>query len=410
MIAVTCPQCGSLISKISSLTTIVQCDYCGAKVLMPREDEPSQNVNFQKTPAKPKLINEFGYPIDQEIPFEINQSADSFIGTKLITAFVVLGIGLFIFFLFIPNTKTTSQKTLLKPTPYQTLATVPKPKKDFEILLEFGSKGTSAGLFKSPGEITIDNSGNIYVSDETLRVQRFDASGKFLNLWNVKGSKNETIDKLSADADGNVYVLIGGEIVVYDRDSGKQKYVIADSRKHYIDDFVIRDDGGMQFVCDTDGSEEFVQTDKSKRIVKRFFKIHSNAAETNIPSQAIRIAVDSEGDFYSVFALGDVYGGFSYDEEDLMTFQFAANGKFLNKFAADMVPAAISIDNQGRIYILNSKVISDAKIVVYSRTGSEIKSIKFDKFESIKTMALDRQNNIYLISGEKIRKLKAIEF
>ncbi|MEO8073082.1 MAG: hypothetical protein ABI686_07520 [Acidobacteriota bacterium] len=413
MKAITCSQCGGLISKVSELQTIAQCDYCGAKILITPENAPSQNDKSQKAEDKPKLINEFGYPIDQYIPFDEKQISDNFTGLKVITIMVVIGIGFAIFLMVISNSKSIPQKTLLK------LTATPTPKKDYEVLLEFGGKGTSAGLFNNPSEIAVDTDGNIYVSDETLRVQRFDANGKFVSLWNVKGNKNEKIDKLAADADGNVYVLIGGEIVVYNRQTGEQKQVLSDSRKHYIDDFVLRDDGGMMYVAENTQNEEFVHI-KGRATVNRLVGIHTKAAETTIPTQAIRIAVDGKGDIYSVYALGDVYGGFSYNEEDLMIFHFTPQGKFVNKFAAGLVssafipiglvPSAILIDNQSRIYLLNSNRIYDVRIVVFSNTGNEIKRINFVKFESIKTMTLDRQNNLYVISGEKIRKWKAIDF
>lgn len=293
MKAITCSQCGGLISKVSELQTIVQCDYCGAKVLITLENAPSQNDKSQNAEDKPKLINEFGYPIDQDIPFDEKQPSNNFIGLKVITIMVVIGIGFVIFSMVISNSKSIPQKTSLKPT------ATPTPKKDYEVLLEFGGKGTSAGLFNNPSEIAVETDGNIYVSDETLRVQRFDANGKFVSLWNVKGNKNEKIDKLAADADSNVYVLIGGEIVVYNGQTGEQKHVLSDSRKHYIDDFVLRDDGGMLYVAENTQNEEFVHT-KGRAIVNRLVGIHSNATETQIPTQAIRIAVDGKGDIYSV--------------------------------------------------------------------------------------------------------------
>jgi len=122
------------------------------------------------------------------------------------------------------------------------------------------------------------------------------------------------------------------------------------------------------------------------------------------------IAIGGKGDIFAVYALGDVYGTFNYNKEDLMTFHFTANGKFVNKFAADLYPGAILVDNQSRIYLLNDNMRGDGKIRVFSNTGSEIKSIGFDRFESIETMTLDRRNNIFVISGEKIHKLKAIDF
>ncbi|MCY7347787.1 MAG: hypothetical protein LH614_16435 [Pyrinomonadaceae bacterium] len=416
MKAITCPQCGSLISKISGQQAIVQCDYCGAKIMIPREIAPPN------ADVKPELINQFGYPIDQYIPFDERQTSNSSIKAVVIALLLVFGIGFIIILAIASNSKSRSGTTPFKPTPYKTpnttSTTAPTPKKDYEVLLEFGGKGTSAGLFDRPSEIAVDAGGHIYVADETLRVQHFDEAGKFVNLWNVNGKKNEAIDKLAADADGNVYVLIGGEIVVYVGKTGEQRYVLSD--KHYIYDFVLRDDGGMMLATENNGRDEIVQTGKGRKIVRRFVEIHSRAAETQIPPQAVRIAVDGKGDIYSVYALGDVYGRFSYNEEDLMTFHFTPQGKFVNKFAAGLVPSAILaavlvppsailIDNQGRIYLLNSNTISDAKIVVFSNTGNEIKRINF-KFESIKTMTLDRQNNIFVIGGETIRKLKAIEF
>lgn len=122
------------------------------------------------------------------------------------------------------------------------------------------------------------------------------------------------------------------------------------------------------------------------------------------------IAIGGKGDIFAVYALGDVYGTFNYNEEDLMTFHFTANGKFVNKFAAGLNPGAILVDNQNRIYLLNDNMQNDAKILIFSNTGSEIKSIRFDRFESIETMTIDRQNNLFVIGGEKVRKLKAIEF
>lgn len=122
------------------------------------------------------------------------------------------------------------------------------------------------------------------------------------------------------------------------------------------------------------------------------------------------IAIGGKGDIFAVYALGDVYGTFNYNKEDLMTFHFTANGKFVNKFAADLNPGAILVDNQSRIYLLNDNMLGDGKIRVFSNTGNEIKSIGFDRFESIETMTLDRRNNIFVISGEKIHKLKVIDF
>lgn len=393
MKAVTCPQCGSLISKISAYQAIVECDYCGAKVLLGNESAPPRTDEF---------------PIPQYTPFD-NQSSNNPLPLIVIALLVTLGIGFVVFLLLIPKPKPRLGLNPPYPTPYSTPTAAPTPKKDDNILLEFGGKGTSAGLFDSPSEIVVGSDGSIYVADETLRVQRFDANGKFLNLWNVKGDgKKEAIEKLAVADDGTVYVLIGGEIVLFNGQTGEQKHVLTDSRRHYIDDFVLRDDGGMMYVAENEKNEEFVQT-KGRAIVNRFVGIHTKAADADIPPEAIKITVDGKGDLYAVYALGGLNGEHSYDEEDLMTFHFSPQGKFINKFAAGLMPLEISVDNQSRVYILNQYGNDTGDIVVFSGAGIELKRINGGS-AYVNAMAVDNQNYIYVIAGEKIRKLKAVNF
>ncbi len=85
-----------------------------------------------------------------------------------------------------------------------------------------------------------------------------------------------------------------------------------------------------------------------------------------------------------------------------MTFHFAPNGKFVNKFAAGLMPQAIATDNQSRVYLLDS-----SQIVVYSSSGESV-GVKVTGFAN--ALALDAQNNIYTISNETVRKLKSVDF
>ncbi|MEP7039812.1 MAG: hypothetical protein ABI891_15870, partial [Acidobacteriota bacterium] len=233
------------------------------------------------------------------------------------------------------------------------------------------------------------------------RVQRFDAKGKFLNLWNVEGSKNETIDKIAVESNGEVGVLIGGEIVVYNGETGEQLRVLSDNRRHYIDDFVLLDDGSLMYVAESGGREEFVQT-KGRKIVNRFTGIHSRAADARIPAAGIKIAIDGTGEIFSVYAIMSQEGTFDYNEEDLMTFHFSQGGKFINKFAASLMPKAILTDNQSRIYLLDSN-----QIVVYSSIGESV-GVKVTNFAN--AFAIDDQNNIYTVSSDVVRKLKPIDY
>ena len=387
MKAITCPQCGGLIKHILPRQPIVECDYCGAKVVT--DERFPMSEPFDHEAAKFRALENYVPPKPPTQPI--------FIGISL--------IGAFAFVLFIVALVPTKSRPLpqtppeiYQPIVFPTIAPT-APKIDDDRL--FGGKGTSAGLFDGANQIAVDKAGNIYVADSTLRVQRFDANGKFLNLWIVKGDKIETIAKLAANINGEIDVLIGGEIVVYKGETGEQLRVLTDNRRHFIDDFVLLDDGGMMYVAESGGREEFVQV-KGKTITNRLDGILTKAADAKILTQGIKIAVDGKGDIFSVFALASLAGTFDYNDEDLMTFHFAPNGKFVNKFAAGLMPQAIATDNQSRVYVLDTN-----QIVVYSSSGASV-GVKVTGFADAFT--LDAQNNVYTISNETVRKLKSIDF
>lgn len=387
MKAISCPQCGSLIRHILPHQPIAGCDYCGAKVITDGQFQSPEP--FDEETAKFRAIENYVRPKTPTQPI--------FIGISLIGAFAFV---LFIAAL-IPTKSRSSEpipRETYKPIVYPTIAPI-SPKVEDDKL--FGGKGTSAGLFDGANQIAVDKAGNVYVADSTLRVQRFDANGKFLNLWNVKGSKNETIDKLAASANGEIDVLIGGEIVVFKGETGEQLRVLTDSRRHYIDDFVLLDDGGTMYVAENGGREEFVQI-KGRAIVNRFAGILTNAADAKIPTAGIKIAVDGKDEIFAVYAIMSLEGTSEYNEEDLMTFHFARNGKFVNKFAAGLMPHAIAIDSQSRAYVLDGE-----KIAVYSSSGESV-GVRTASFTD--AFALDDQNNIYTISNETVRKLKPVDF
>ncbi len=55
---------------------------------------------------------------------------------------------------------------------------------DGTYLLEWGSLGKESGEFKTPHGIDLDKYGNVYVADrENNRIQKFNAEGKFISLW-----------------------------------------------------------------------------------------------------------------------------------------------------------------------------------------------------------------------------------
>jgi DNA-binding beta-propeller fold protein YncE len=84
-----------------------------------------------------------------------------------------------------------------------------------KLLAKWGTLGSKPGQFNDPAGIAIDAQGKVYVSEyaahppETYRVQIFDQEGNFLATWGKPGIGNsEFIHPLdvAVDGQGNIYV------------------------------------------------------------------------------------------------------------------------------------------------------------------------------------------------------------
>jgi DNA-binding beta-propeller fold protein YncE len=93
---------------------------------------------------------------------------------------------------------------------------VVKFSKNGEYLLAWGRKGTAEGEFNLPHAVEVDSDGQVYVADrENLRVQVFDANGRFLAQWKHTGRPIG----LALSPDGHIFVADanGGRIIKLDR-------------------------------------------------------------------------------------------------------------------------------------------------------------------------------------------------
>lgn len=81
--------------------------------------------------------------------------------------------------------------------------------KDGDFILEWGSRGDKNGEFEGPSGIAIDSSDNVYVIDDTGRIQKFTDNGTFITSWGSDGSDDGQFSKaegIDVDPEGNVYV------------------------------------------------------------------------------------------------------------------------------------------------------------------------------------------------------------
>ncbi|HVS87735.1 MAG TPA: peptidyl-alpha-hydroxyglycine alpha-amidating lyase family protein [Candidatus Acidoferrum sp.] len=89
-----------------------------------------------------------------------------------------------------------------------------------KFLLDWGHKGQGPGEFDLPHSVAVDTQGRVYVADRmNVRIQIFDANGKFLNMW-----KSDELGRpwgLAIGPDGLLYMVDGGDLKPGPPDRGR---------------------------------------------------------------------------------------------------------------------------------------------------------------------------------------------
>jgi len=388
-----CPQCGGKITTFDARQNLATCGYCQTQFVIEPAKQPAAQPGFiHQTPKSP-------------IP-----------GVKVISiaAAVCLILGSIFFIAIFASRKIEPDLTLgnySKPytTPISPRSPAPTPNSN---LLEFGGKGTGNGLFQDADAMAVDRQGRIYVADNSLRVQQFDEEGEFLKLWQIPSEtgyykRARSIEKIAVDDNDRLYVLMVGLVLVYENSSSEMSKIINFAPDSILD-FAFRSDGAKLYLTSDGETESLYHITGKGKTVRRIIGFHTEAADAamsprGIGLAAIRLAVDGAGNIFSVYALGDL-GSYqlSYNEEDFMIFRFTPEGKYVNKFVRTMNSCGIAVDNQSRVYISDNDSIK-----IYSNTGEQVSTVS--NLPRADAFALDRQNNIYILSDDKVIKRAAVQ-
>jgi len=85
-----------------------------------------------------------------------------------------------------------------------------KASEEYGLVADWGGFGFGDGRFNNPNAIAVDKEGNVFVSDENCRIQKFSPDGGFITKWGSCGIGKENFFNpvdLGIDSNGNVYAL-----------------------------------------------------------------------------------------------------------------------------------------------------------------------------------------------------------
>lgn len=374
----------------------MKCAYCGSTVIAPEVLRPpvAPQITVKKVSSKPLII---------------------FLVAIGLFILLMIAIPLVSTFLIMRGVQRTISSVMPPSIRPQIPASKPTPPKSSQtganVLMSFGGEGTGDGLFKRAGAIAVDGAGNIFVADDSLRVQKFDSQGRLLNVWRLptetRGHRRllDGPTRLIVNRAGDVYAVVAGTFMKFDGASGA--YVGEEQGNEAVADCALLSDGSYMLVSSRAGEDNLIHLDSQGRLLKRTGKFASSVAGRPLPPEAFRLAVDGEGNTFALYALGALSGIHYYDSEDLAVYRFAPDGRFLGKFGSGgsspgqfHMPNAIAVDNQSRVYVSD---LSGFEIQVFAPDGRFLKTIRAP--HSINAMAFDSANNLFVLSRNKVSKL-----
>lgn len=363
-----CPTCGSALSAQGSAVQI-KCPYCGNMVIVPED---------LRTPSDTPSAGSSGS--SRGLAFIIG------VVVVICLAVAILAFGI----RSQPNAPTPVAKAISTATPVGSTRT----------LFSFGGEGTAPGLFQSARHLAAAPDGVIYVDDrETLRIQRFDATGKYVSSWtvdqNLCTNKSASLDSLAADRTGNVYVHYCGTILKYDGASGKLMSQFKGEKTSSINDFyidqILSPDGGLLALADGApfNNEVVLKLDANGKVLARFPNIVS-AQTPKRPANALTLEPAIDG-------LGNI---FLLNKDDSAVYKYTPDGKYVSKFGSvgsglgqfNATATHIAVDNQSRVFVTDFSGIK-----IFDANGTYIKSISDRSVGAIQEIRISDKNEIYIV-------------
>jgi hypothetical protein len=258
--------------------------------------------------------------------------------------------------------------------------------------ISFGGKGRGPGFFEDPVDITSDRSGDIYVLEGDGRVQRFNASGKYLNGWVVEDVS--TFTAIAADKETNEVYLVGDpKIFKYDGPSGERLGVPLEKGSGF---FATRDlalfPNGDLLTFVSGGSEDLVRLDPDGNEVARHEGVVTRVygSKTGVPAPWLaHLATDSSDKMLILNKAVAMHA------EVLI---YDADGKYLNRFGEKggrfTFASDIAVDGKGRIYMSDTSGVD-----VFDMSGNNLGSIPLAIGSRVIAISTTAKDELLVLTG-----------
>jgi tripartite motif-containing protein 71 len=244
-----------------------------------------------------------------------------------------------------------------------------------------GTPGSGDGEFKSPYDIAIDSSNNIYVADTyNYRVQKFTSAGVFIAKWGKNGGDGtsgvgdgefDNINGIFVDSSGNIYVADTGNnriqkltssgvfVTKWGKNNGDGTSGSGDGEFSSPKDVVANSSGNVYVV---DGFNHRIQTfDVNGAAVTFITKWGKNNGDGTSGT--------GDGEFFGPFGLAlDFLGNAFVVDSNNRIQKFTPTGGFMTKWGKNggdgtagsgngefNGPSKITFDSSGNIYVTDTQ-------------------------------------------------------
>ncbi len=396
-----CNVCGNQITDNLN-GTLIFCTNCGASLINQYPNPNQQNFN-----PNPPVQQGFYNPKPKQ---PLTGKEKFGMGALIVVPILlILGtIGIIGFFVVAVSNRMPPPRT--KPSPYSS------PVKTKNTLLSFGTSGFGEGQFKNASAIAVGKDGSIYVGDGTLRIQKFDSTGKFVKLWNVTESTSKTNDQysnkitnLAIDSKNTLYAVVEKkELLRYDANTGKfngkvelngEKWMNNRQEARVLDVFMQNDDKLAVFASSFPEGEYIITVSpEGKGEIK-----HKDLLKKQ--DKNLRVMM---GGGILVSVTGDIFllNGYIGTTKPYI-YRFKSDGSYVDRFTWEGAPFSgifsnnvLALNSKGEIYAYNS---SKKQVNVLNVEGVQVRSIPIgsDYFEKI---TVDAADNIFVLNRDKVEK------